>query len=301
MVPISELQPKRTDGWYYLPAFPNYAPKGLPDFDQRQDHWMSETGIWFFLRGVWSFCAPTSLSDILWWFDSKHEDPQGVPGDGKDDYPLVRDYHAPGTPDPGPFSDDHNFNNVNDPLSSWNLGQGQKELIESVAWYCNTNFCRFRIIPGFSGTYPRSLEQGAKRWIKDAGLQDHYKVEALWNPSFSTICDRLLHNDGVIVDLLFYNPKGILIHKYVGHYVAVAGINPEGSIAFSDPIQNKMNPGPTPADHNDASAVSYDIYQVNLTSPLPKIASWYVEDFMQIGPIHFDGLAKFALVISETS
>jgi hypothetical protein len=28
-------------GWYYKPAYANYAPQGMPDFDQRQDQWKS--------------------------------------------------------------------------------------------------------------------------------------------------------------------------------------------------------------------------------------------------------------------
>ncbi len=29
------------EGWYYKPAYPNYAPQGMPDFDQKQDQWKS--------------------------------------------------------------------------------------------------------------------------------------------------------------------------------------------------------------------------------------------------------------------
>jgi hypothetical protein len=291
---------KETEEWYYLPSFPNYAPMGLPDFDQRQDNWMSSEGIWFFIRGVWSFCGPTSLADIFWWFDSKHENPQGSPGDGNDTYPLVRDYHAPGTPTPGPNTDDHNFNNANDPLTSWNHGRGGKELIENVAWYCNTNLCRFLFIRGFSGTYPQFLELGAKQWIKDAGLQDRYHVETIWKPDFSVINKHLRDNDGIIVNLLFYNPKAIVFHTLLGHYVAVARINTDGYIALSDPVQNKINPGPDPTAHNDAGVVSYDIYKVNFTSPYSDRASWWIEDFYDPGVVKFGGLAQYALIISET-
>jgi hypothetical protein len=70
--PTEKPSVKETQGWYYLPAYPNYAPQGLPDFDQRQDNWRSNEGIWRFVGGVWCFCGPTSLADIFWWFDSKH-------------------------------------------------------------------------------------------------------------------------------------------------------------------------------------------------------------------------------------
>jgi hypothetical protein len=291
---------KDSQGWHYLPAFPNYSPQGLPDFDQRQDNWRCDEGLWRFVGGVWCFCGPTSLSDIFWWFDSMHENPLGYPGDGNDTYPLVRDYAAPGAPNPGPNTDDHNFNNVNDILTSWNHGRGGKELVESVAWDCNTNFCRFHL-RGFAGTSAKYLEQGANRWIQEAGLQDQYKVEAIVKPDFSTIAEAILHNDGVIVNLLFHSSKIYTPPHLFCHYVAVAGVNiDEGYIAFSDPVQNKMNPGPDPAEHNDANVVSYDIYKVYFTSPEPDKASWMVQDFYTLYGIHFDGLIKYALIISET-
>ena len=42
----------------------------------------------------WMFCAPTSYANCLWWCDSKFSDPDGIPGDGNDDFLLVEDYGA---------------------------------------------------------------------------------------------------------------------------------------------------------------------------------------------------------------
>jgi hypothetical protein len=298
----NEDHPKiiESEGWYYLPAFPNYAPLGLPDFDQKQDNWKARQGTWRFIGGLWSFCGPTCLADILWWFDSKHENQQGYPGDGVDTYPLVSNYGAPGTPNPGPQSDDHNFNNVNDMQTRWKNGRGGKELIEQLAWYCNTNFCRTPFIRGFAGTYPRFLEQGLKQWINDTGLQDHYHVEAIWKPDFSMVNERLHNNDGIIVNFLFYRMNAIFFPTFLGHYCAVAGIHPDGSIALCDPAQNKMNPDPTPSEHNDAGVVSYDIYTVNFTSPVPEKASWWIPDYYDAKIVKFGGIAQYALIISET-
>ena len=287
-------------GWYYLPSYPNYAPQGLPDFDQRQGNWKCKASIWRLIGGIYSFCGPTSLSDVLWWFDSKHENPSGYPGDGNDTYSLVRDYHAPGAPDPGPYSDDHNFNNVNDLSTPWHRGRGGKEFVEEVAWYCNTNFCQSPLW-FLAGTSAENLEKGANAWIQDDVLQDHYHVEAILKPDFATITKAIQHNDGVIVNLYFYNKKIYTPIHLFSHFVGVAGVNPDdGYIALSDPVQNKMNPVPGPKDHNDAGVVSHDIYKVYLTSPKPEIASWGVLDFCSLAGIHFDGLAKFALIISET-
>jgi hypothetical protein len=292
-------QTMNNDGWYFLPAYSNYAPQGLPDFDQQQDNWKARQGIWRFIGGLWSFCGPTSLADVFWWFDSKHEDPLGYPGDGNDTYPLVRNFDTSGAPDPGPNADDHNYNNVNNLETPWRQGTGAKEFIETVAWYCNTNFCRYPFIRGFAGTYSQYLEEGARQWLVDAGLQDHYTIEAVKNPDFSMIVEKLQNNSGIILNLLFYNQKAILFQTFLGHYVAVAGINPNGSIALSDPFQNNANPTPTPSQHNDANIVSYDIYPVNFTSPFPEKASWWIKEYFHISVWTFGGIATYALIISE--
>jgi hypothetical protein len=288
------------DGWYFLPAYPNYAPQGLPDFDQKQDNWKARQGKWLLIGGLWSFCAPTSLADIFWWFDSKHEDPLGYPGDGNDTYPLVSNYNTLGVPTPGPKIDDHNFNNVNDLETRWKHGRGAKELIEMLAWYCNTNFCRFPFIRGYAGTSAAFLEKGAKQWIQDAGLQDHYTVEGIWKPDFSMIVERLHNNSGIILNLLLYNSNAIIFQTFLGHYVAIAGINPNGSIALSDPFQNAANPSPTPIEHNNANIVSYDIFSVNFTSPFPEKASWWLMEYFDFGVKKLGGLAWYALIITET-
>jgi len=299
---VSRSQPSQNvskEGWYYLPAYPNYSPQGLPDFDQKQDNWKAHKGIYRLIGGLWNFCAPSSLADIFWWFDSKHEDPHGFPGDGLDSYPLVRDLNAPEPPTPGPNTDDHNFNNVNDLQTRWRLGRGGKELIETLAWYCNTNFCQFPLLRLSAGTWAKYLEQGAKQWIQDAGLEEHYRVEAIWKPEFSLIVDRVQHNSGVILNLLLYNSNAIFFETFLGHYVAVAGINPNGSIALSDPFQNEANPTPTPREHNDANVVSYDIYLLNFSSPFPDKASWWIPEYFNFVIKRFGGIPQFALIISE--
>jgi hypothetical protein len=296
---VKKTSSSESDGWYYLPAYPNYSPQGLPDFDQKQDNWKAHNGIYRLIGGLWNFCAPTSLANIFWWFDSKHEDPNGYPGDGIDSYPLVYDLNAPSTPTPGPNTDDHNFNNVNDMQTRWRLGRGGKELIESLAWYCNTNFCQYPLLRLSAGTWAKHLEQGANQWIEDAELQDHYRVEAIWNPDFSLIVQRIQNNSGVMLNLLLYNSDALFFETFLGHYVAVAGINPNGSLALSDPFQNEANPTPNAQEHNDANVVSYDIYSVNFTSPFPDKASWWIPEYFDFGIKRLGGIPQFALIITE--
>lgn len=277
-----------SDNWYYLPAYPNYAPNGLPDFSQlQQDDWRSS--------GHPDLCGAVSLADILWWFDSKHENPNGKPGDGINTYPLVTDYHAPSAPEPGPYSDDHSFNNVNDNQTEWHRFRRSGELIERIAWYTNRQkdalwWKMLGPLNAFCNAF--KLYLGAKIWLKEVGLNNQFTVKIIAKPDFFIINEYVSNNSGVILGLSNYVPGfGIW-----GHFVAVAGINPNGYIALSDPVQDVMSPSLNPAEHNNASIVSHDIYKVNFTSPLPCISSWYLSDYFEEG-----GLVLGAVIISEKS
>ncbi len=285
-----------SDDWYYLPAFPDYAPNGLPDFNQtQQDDWRD----W---GGKVNLCGAVSLADILWWFDSKREHQSGYAGDGNDSCSLVQDYHALGSPVPGPNSDDHNYNNVNDNQTPYLRFKRTGELIERIAWYTNRQkdmkiLCKTlgSLTPFF---YAFTLLCGIKKWLFDCHLQKNFSVKPIFKPSFSTIITYLQNNAGIILGL---SSVGNTLNNsssssYWGHFVAVAGINPLGYIAFSDPIQDKMNPSSDPYEHNNASIVSHDIWQVNFTSPDPtRSSSWWLPDY-------FGGaLIIGALIISEKS
>ena len=120
------------ESWHYLPTYPNYAPSGMPDFDQcAQDDWKS----WGFF---WSLCAPNAIANIFWWFDSKHSDPNGFPGDGNDTYPLVGGFYVV-----TPNIDDHSPTNVNFELTPLVRKYPSGELVEHIAWYVNNNYRRY--------------------------------------------------------------------------------------------------------------------------------------------------------------
>ncbi|MFE3845297.1 hypothetical protein ACFL1L_00355 [Thermoplasmatota archaeon] len=274
--------------WYFLPGYPNYSPNGIPDFDQRQDDtWRNNFR--------WSFCGPAALANIIWWFDSKNSDPKGFVGDGIDNYTLVQNFNPPGNPEPGPFLDDHNYNNVNDIETSWVKYSNSGELIERLASYVNIYWHK---IPFFtvSGTDRFQLSFGAKKWIKDAGLENDYKIENIFRPSFSLIDERVRNNDGIILRLGYYLPSfPILFPLIFLHYVTVAGINSNGYIAVSDPEWDIANPSSDPTLHNNPSIVSHDIYEVDFSSPYPQISSWWIPSFER----HRRVLVIAAIIISE--
>jgi hypothetical protein len=260
----------------------------MPDFDQRQDDtWRT--------RFSWTFCGPTALANIMWWFDSKNSDPNGYPGDGIDTYPLIENYNPPGNPIPGPYLDDHNFNNINDPTTSWDEKILTGELIELLAKYVNIHWYKIPLIT-LPGTDTFSLSIGAKQWIKDAGLEDKYNVEKYYRPSFQLINEKLRQNCGIILRLGYYISHFSIIFPLIfGHYVSVAGVNSNGSIAISDPEWDITNPTDDPLLHNDPSIVSHDIYQTDNNPPFPSISDFWFPNFER----HRRVLVLSAIIISE--
>jgi len=87
--------------WYMKPPYPDYAPSGMPDFDQRQ----GGTYLWQDLGGRWSHCGPVAVGNSLWWLDSEFESNPIPPPAVIDNYPLVQAYG-------GPPWDDHDPQNV---------------------------------------------------------------------------------------------------------------------------------------------------------------------------------------------
>jgi len=90
---VSAITP--TAPQYWKPEYPDYAPSGVPDFDQRQDAWN--------VGGFWSWCAPTAVANSLWWMDSRYETSTTAPPTINDTFPLVSPYG---------LWDDHDPNNV---------------------------------------------------------------------------------------------------------------------------------------------------------------------------------------------
>jgi putative component of membrane protein insertase Oxa1/YidC/SpoIIIJ protein YidD len=170
-------------GWYWKPAFEDYAPSGMPDFDQKQDNWVNPTTL------QWSFCGPTALANCWWWFDSKYNIPPGVPGDANDMFPLVRDYLDNLNAFVG--RDDHDPWNVNHANTPWFPGvpppataqpfiPGPQtpggglapwgELVERLAWYVDCDGRRTG--NAVAGTHVDSMQAGIDRWLLSETFDD---------------------------------------------------------------------------------------------------------------------------------
>jgi len=231
---------------YYKSPYGDYAPNGMPDFDQKQNSWTDPT------YGGWSHCGPVALANCLWWFDSKFEpspvDPRPFwPGPGNpaanDGYPLVVSY------DPTGGWDDHDTNNV-------------IPFVDSLAIYCRTN-------TSGSGTNVFDLAQGAQDWIDSTGLTGRYNIRVMpIDPEFGfdQIREEVLISQDVILLLGFWeeiSPGSC--ERIGGHYVTVAGTCSDIADSFlciSDPYFD-MHEGEPPAGSAHGSSVHNDAYYIS--------------------------------------
>lgn len=249
--------------WYWKPSYDDYAPNGMPDFDEKQDNWKKLES------GNWTFCGPVAVANCFWWFDSKYNVPGGLPGDGIDQFPLVRDYLDNLAPwNVGGIKDDHDPWNVDHGGTLWSPpaiplppptsqpfvpgAQPQPsgispwgELVERLAWYLNTDgtqtgYCQF------SGTNITQMQHGIDMWLQSETLSvGHTLADTLYErtikkPSFAEVESLVEMCEDVILLLGFWyqDPPGS--EQWLrcgGHYVTVAGVSSDSlKIAFSDPF-----------------------------------------------------------------
>jgi len=276
------------DGWYFKDPYLDYAPSGVPDFDQRQDGWGvgsdPSAPDW-----QWTHCGPVAAANSLWWFDSKFEpDPLGPPPGGpippNDHYPLVEPYES---------WDDHDPQNVG-------------PLVDDLAKYFDTDGVRTG--RAITGTDVLSLATGIRQYIADRGLADRYYVSVQDEPGpnlMPWVYREVLKSEDVILLLGFYEEQDGEWVRIGGHFVTVAGITgtitataPVG-VALSDPVQDwagqagwgRVRNGqliphspPHPGDptiHNDAGNVSHDFYNVFPASPSPG-GFWWIPDYQPL-------------------
>ncbi len=268
-------------GWHWKDPYEDYAPNGMPDIDQKQDGWRKlETE-------QWSFCGPAAVANCFKWFDSKYNDvAPGFPGDGIDQFPLVRDY----LDDLGPLVgyDDHDPWNVDHVGSAWGPAIGPPpptlqpfvpgpqmpggglppwgELVERLAWYFDTDgiqsgYCNH------TGTNILQMQQGIQDWLDSemfpdsSTLADTLCQELTPMPTFAYVESLVEKCEDVILLLGFWfeDPPGSgMWFRIGGHYVTVAGVNSERfKIAFSDPFIDNAEFG-APGRVGDGTIIPHD-------------------------------------------
>jgi len=256
------------EGWYYKPNQTDYAPSGMPDFDQKQDMW-TDNGI---PTGNWSYCGPVAVANSLWWFDSREETGGNPPPAISDSYGLVTAYGA---------WDDHNASNV-------------QPLVNDLAWYMDTDGQRTGI--PHSGTDVFDMEKGIRDYLNATGYNDSYYEHTEPWPDFYWIVEEVERCQDVILLLGFYHNMSGYYEYIGGHYVTCAGVNSMGlQLGISDPYFDNAGaggPGRVPVAHpyphnasvhNDTQYVSHDSYTVvqifPLNMPPPPPGCWALQNY----------------------
>lgn len=249
---------------YWKPPYEDYAPSGMPDLDQHQDNWYK------YETSAFSFCGPVAVANCFKWFDSKYNVPAGVPGDGVDMFPLVRQYISALGGMLGPW-DDHDPFNMNHQATPWLFGgtpappptmpqpfvPGAQppgmppwgELVERLAWYFNTDGVR-TVYCSHSGTDIIEMQTGIQEWLQSEHFQNGSTLadtfcEKTWQkPTFGLVDTLVEKCEDVILLLGFWWYDGAQWWRCGGHYVTVAGINSRDLlIAFSDPAFDNAEAG----------------------------------------------------------
>jgi len=268
---------------YYKAAYADYAPVGVPDFDQKQNSW-------FVMQGVppvqhWTHCGPVALANCFWWFDSKFETAPVPPPAVNDHYPLVRNFS------PLVLQDDHAAANV-------------LPLVDTLAKYAKTN------TGGNTGTYVFDLASGAQSWLDSCGLASRYTIQVVpIDPAFGFefIRQQVLASQNVILLLGYWEEitQGYC-ERVGGHYVTVAGVctNPmDSALCISDPyFDDNEGLTHTPSIHNDAQYVSgphgtlhHDRYDVVPNSCMPVTPPPFSVELVNypVDPVNFYGQNVF--------
>jgi hypothetical protein len=262
-------EPPPPPPWYKKPPYPDYAPSGMPDFDQKQDGW-------FHPMVGWTWCGPVASANSMWWLDSEFE-PNTIPPPAIiDNFPLVTSYN------PGVW-DDHDVKNV-------------ALLVQDLAWWMDTDGIR----TGFphTGTFWWDMHWGIEQYLIQQGVADLFEVHSMEFPEFFWIEEEIYRCQDVVLLLEFwdeatgerwiYDPGG-----EGGHYVTCAGVNSTTmELLISDPWQDAAEagwPGHVPIPHtyphtvdvhNDTRYVSHDAYTVAL-SPSPYGMTWELLGYLQ--------------------
>ena len=249
-------------GWYWKPGgFVDYAPSGMPDFDQKQDNWFIGAA-----APQWSYCGPVAMANSLWWFDSEFEPNPVAPPTVNDGYKLVESYSVAGAA----LWDDHDTKNV-------------VPFVNDLAGRMDTDGQTSG--DGHAGTYIEDMASAINQYLVDKGLDDEFYVHVVKSPSFDWIKGEIQRCQDVVLLLGFWQLQSSATHpgeewvRVGGHYVTCAGVNTNPKqLGVSDPYRDNAEAGGAgvvpvahayphnSSVHNDAKYVSHDIFNVSLSN-----------------------------------
>jgi len=122
----------------------------------------------------WAYSGPAAIANCFWWFDSMFANPNGIPGDGNDEFPLVEKY----------LDDDHSTNNV-------------QYLIEDLALITNTSNRGLTTVD--------DLGLALDFWFTNKTIDDRFGKKIENGPTLQYIEDEISNSQNVILSLGFYD------------------------------------------------------------------------------------------------
>jgi hypothetical protein len=163
--------------------------------------------------------------------------------------------------------------NVSDNRPGNLLGQS----IVNPGFLPGQTWVRFDFNPSISLTPGSTYYFDVRQLVEDPHYYWSYDVGNPYPPG-QAWKDNVLSTIDWAFQTEYYNPPPHSERK-AGHFVTCAGVNSEElKIAFSDPIVDIANPSSN--DHNDATYVSHDIYNVSVDPPQPDInTQWWLTDY----------------------
>ncbi|MEA1958519.1 MAG: hypothetical protein U9N44_02440 [Chloroflexota bacterium] len=252
--------PTQETGWYWKAGgFIDYAPSGMPDFDQKQDNWFRGATAPF-----WSYCGPVAMANSLWWFDSEFEPNPVAPPTINDNYELVESYATVAIAN----WDDHDTQNV-------------IPFVDDLAGRMDTDGQTSG--DGHFGTTVEDMAAAINQYLIDKDLDDEFYVHVVKSPKFDWIAGEIERCQDVVLLLGFWQLQTDPTHggqgdwvRVGGHYVTCAGVNSDTTqLGVSDPYRDNAEAGgagvvpvahayPHNASvHNDAQYVSHDIFDIS--------------------------------------
>jgi hypothetical protein len=223
-------------GWVRLGVgAADYAPAGLPDFDQRQYRWVVKLGD----RQAWTHDGPVAAAAALWWLDSRYETGELAPPVVSDGFDLVTAYR---------HFDDH------DPM---NVGF----LVNDLATVIQTN-------PGSGillGTCLDDLAAGIEVYLRERADPPRLGVAIIDEPVLTELRDALARSHAVVMLVGFWQHLELTGWQRIGgHYVALEAVDTRiGRVRIADPYRDVAWPASDPAENNDAARVSHDAWMAS--------------------------------------
>jgi hypothetical protein len=227
--------------WFCKVSYPDYAPSGVADFDQKQEPQ---------IKDKWVHCGPTAVANSIWWLDSKFEsqrNPNPIPPPAiSDNHPLVQAY--------GPW-DDHDPRNVD-------------SLIKDLSEFMGTDSL---------GTEIHAMERGIDDFLQYYCAVCVHET-TYTKPTFEEVRAEVKKSEDVILLLGFWKGQSRIGGHYV---TVSCVDTLTRTIKINDPYFDWETHPPFEFDitkHNDALNVSRDIYTVD-TSTTPG-AVWGLADYL---------------------